>query len=404
VGSVLFRNIGTLISGDIHKPLSDASSVYIEDGIIKGIRSEQAAETVIDVRGATLAPGFWDAHHHPYFGEYTPRAEAFNTMTKTVRAGTTAVVSAGPAHQPGIYLPSETIPNVQAHFHRQGISPDLARDAVGTKALAIVTAKAWHNDRPMGIKCYAETVIAESGLTADDFVEMAEAGVLRIKFLRPIPFMREAEKYCQWAHDNGMLTMTHTGGRKLIKETQSISESLHVLRPDVACHVNGGPTPPPMEDVDWLIQETGCTLDLVLNGNMNVARHVLQSLRERGELHRVVIGTDSPSNSGVNPGGVLRMVTLLCNLSGLPPEQLICMATGNTARNFRLPGGLVETGQPADLVVWDSVDGSVTGEMLECIAYGDKPAAGMIMIDGEIKLHGDPRSIDARRMPTVTRC
>jgi enamidase len=199
-----------------------------------------------------------------------------------------------------------------------------------------------------------------------------------------------------------MLTLAHSGGRKLIVEASSIGEALRVLRPDVACHVNGGPTPPPLDVVDWLIQETKCALDLVYNGNFRVARHTLNAIRERDELHRVVIGTDTPSATGVVPGAVLRNVTILALVTDFPPEQLLCMATGNTARTFQLPGGLVAPGQPADLVVWDPVDGSVTTNTLECIVYGDLPVPGLVMIDGEIRLHGNPRMIDPRRMPTVT--
>ncbi len=402
--TVGLRNIGTLVSGDIAQPLLPGTSVWVEDGRIVQVGGpDRPAEVLVDVRGATVTPGLWDAHHHPYFGQYTPRAEAFGTMTKTVRSGTTCVVSAGPAHQPGIYLPSPTLPNVQAHSSNRGLRPEMARDAAGTKALAIFTTRAWQRERPMGIKCYAETVIAEPGLTAEDFAEMAEAGVKRIKFLRPIPSVRESERYCQWAHDNGMLTMTHSGGRKLIQETATVGESLRVIHPDVACHANGGPTPPPLPDVDWLIEETDCALDLVLNGNMRVAAHVLEATAARNEWKRVVIGTDSPSNSGLAPGGVRRMVQLLAHLTGIAPEVLLCMATGNTARTFGLPGGLIAPGQPADLLVWDPADGSVTTETLECIAYGDHLAMGLIMIDGEIVLHGDFRSIDPKRMPTIQR-
>jgi len=403
LGSAFFCNIGTLISGDIRQPILHASSVYVEDGVIREIGTQRQADIVIDVRGATLAPGLWDAHHHPYFGEYSPRQEIFNTMAKTVRAGTTSVVSAGSGHQPGMYLPSESLPNVQAHAFSRRLDPARARDAIGTKALAIVMRKSWQSFRPHGIKCYAGTVIAEDGLTADDFAEMAEAGIQRVKFIRPVSSVKDCERYRQWAHDHGMLTMTHTGNRSLIKEIESIGESLRVIRPDAALHVNGGPTPAPPEDVDWIVRETPATLDLVFIGNMPLARRVLECVRERDELDRVVIGSDLPGGSGYVPGAILRTVALLSHLTDIPVAQLICMATGNTARNFGLPGGLIEPGQPADLVAWDPVDGSVTDEFLECVEYGDRPYPGLIMIDGEIVEHGNPLLLDPKRTPTVTR-
>jgi len=136
---------------------------------------------------------------------------------------------------------------------------------------------------------------------------------------------------------------------------------------------------------------------------MPLARRVLECVRERDELHRVVIGSDLPGGSGYVPGAILRTVALLSHLTDIPVAQLICMATGNTARNFGLPGGLIEPGQPADLVAWDPVDGSVTDEFLECVEYGDRPYPGLIMIDGEIVEHGNPLLLDPKRTPTVTR-
>ncbi|MFI5266518.1 MAG: amidohydrolase family protein [Chloroflexota bacterium] len=402
-GSVLFRNVGTLVSGDLAQPLLEASSVFVEDGVIKEIGAERLADTIVDVRGATLAPAYWDSHSHPYFGEYSPRVEARNVISRTVRGGTATLISAGPTHHPGIYLPSEQMPNIQSQARLHKPDAQRARDASGAKALAIVMAKAWQQFRPLGVKCYAGTVIAEDGMTQEDFAEMAGAGVQRVKFIRPVSSSQECQRYGQWAHDLGLLTMTHTGGRKLVQDTASIGDALRAIHPDVACHVNGGPIPPPRADVDWLIRETDCTLDVVLNGNMNVARYVMEQARDRGELHRVVIGTDTPAQFGIVSRGVQRMIVELCAMTDFRPEQLMCMASGNTARRFCLPGGLVQVGQPADLVVWDPADGSETDDLLECLSYGDQPCPGLIMVDGEITVHGNPQALDAKRMPVVKR-
>ncbi|HVR88291.1 MAG TPA: amidohydrolase family protein [Candidatus Limnocylindria bacterium] len=396
-------NIGTLVTGELAKPLSPAPSVTVEDGRIVSVddtRPAGATDTTIDARGTTLAPGLWDSHHHPYFGEFTPRGEAFGTMTKAVRAGTVAVVSAGAAHQPGMYLPTPALPNVQA-AGGAGAAP-VARDAVGTKALAIVSVAVWRTLRPLGLKCFAETVIAETGLREEDFAELAEAGVRRLKFLRPIPSRAEAQRYTTWARDHGMLVMTHTGGRSLIGDCATIDEALRIIAPDIACHVNGGPTPPPAEVIDRLVDDTACTLDLVFHGNLRVAARILAKVQERSALGRVVIGSDSPSEGGVNPGAILRFVTLLAGVSGIAPEILYAMASGNTARAFGLPGGRIAVGEPADLVLWDPMEGGVTTDALECVAYGDRLTPGIVMIDGEIRVHADPRSIAPKRIPVVT--
>jgi enamidase len=207
-GSALFRNIGTLVSGDLGQPLPDATSVFVADGVIKEIGVERPADAVIDVRGATLAPAYWDSPNHPYFGEYTPRVEARNVISRTARGGTTIMISAGPTHHPGICLPSEQMPNIQSLARTKKPDAQRARDATGAKALAIVMAKAWQRFRPLGVKCYAGTVIAEDGMTQEDFAEMAEASVQRAKFIRPVSSSSECERYRDWANDLGMLTMT----------------------------------------------------------------------------------------------------------------------------------------------------------------------------------------------------
>jgi enamidase len=407
VTKTLFRNVGTLLSGDIAAPTLTADSVLVTDGIITavGASSRTDVDVDVDVRGATLAPGLWDSHIHPYFGEYSPRQDAFGTILRMVRSGVTCAISAGSGHQPGMYLPSEKLPNVQAKsFVKVHGSPERARDAAGTKANAIVAMKSWQNSRPAGLKLDAATMFAEDGLTADDFAEVAAAGIRRLKFQRPISRRADAEKYRQWAHDNGMRVLIHTGNRSLIKDVEKIGESLRVIRPDVASHINGGPTPAPWDDFAWLITESTAVLELCFIGNMPIAVRVLRMALERGEPHRVAIGSDLPGGTGVVPGAILRTIQMLRHLAPeVPVEALYCMATGNTARGFGQPGGLVAVGEPADLVAWDPVEGSVTDTFVDCVAYGDRAYPGLVMIDGKIEQHGNPLLLDPKRPPFVKR-
>jgi enamidase len=402
-GPVLFRNIGTLLSGDLRQPVLEDSSVYVADGLIRQIGGEPEAETVIDLHGATLAPGLWDSHFHPYFGDYSPRQRVNGAIERTVVSGVTTLISAGAGHQPGMYLPSPTLPNVQATTPSETGDPRRARDARGSKALAITMTHAWRNQRPLGVKVHAGTVFAEDGFTRDDFADLLANGIRLLKFQRPISRWRDAERYRQWAAELGLLVMTHTGNRPLTKDKDSILESLQAVDPDIAGHVNGGPTPAPLEAVDWLIDRGRAALELVFIGNLRIAAHVLRRVAERGELHRVVLGSDLPGGTGVVPGAVLRTIQLLSHLTDLPVSQLVCMATGNTATVHRLPGGRVAVGEPADLVVWDPVVASATDEFLDCVAYGDRPYPGLIMIDGTVVMEGNPLLLSPKRMPTIQR-
>jgi enamidase len=400
-GRILFRNIGTLLSGDLAEPILGAASLLVQDGVISEIGTEPAADTVIDLHGATLAPGFWDSHFHPYFGDYSPRQRVNGAVERTAASGVTTLVSAGAGHQPGMYLPSPALPNVQAGLAGRGHNPVRARDARGSKALAITMNEAWQNSRPSSIKCYAGTVFAEDGFVRDDFVDMMANGIRLLKFQRPMSRISEAQTYRGWAAELDLLVMTHTGNRPVTSDMTSILESLQAIDPDIAGHVNGGPTPAPREAVDWLIDHGRAALELVFIGNLRVAARVLQRAAERNELHRVILGTDLPGGTGVVPGGVLRTIQLLSHMTDVPVEQLVCMATGSTARVHRLPGGRVAVGEPADLVAWDPVDASETDEFLECVAYGDRAYPGLVMIDGVVTQHGNPLLLSPKRVPTI---
>jgi enamidase len=406
VTRTLVRGIGTLISGDVRAPLTDATSLLIEDGRITAIGGDETAaeaDTTIDANGSTLAPGLWDSHYHPYFGDYSPRQEAGSTVTRVVKAGVTSFVSAGAGHQPGMYLPSPNLPNVQAVRAAKGADPGRARDARGSKALAISMHRSWTDYRPMRVKVYAGTVLAEDGFTRDDFVDMAGQGIRMLKFLRPVSRIADAIAYRGWAAETGMLVMTHTGNRAVTKDSTSITRSLQDVHPDIAGHINGGPTPAPRDAIEWFVEKTDAALDTVFIGNMRVAVDVVRRILERDQPERILIGSDLPGGTGIVPTAVLRTIQLLHQFTDLPAELLVCMATGNTARANKLPGGLIKVGEPADLVFWDAADGSESDSFLDSIEQGDRPYPGLVMIDGEIVEHGNPLLLEPKRMPTVTR-
>ena len=77
-GKVVIKNIGLLVSGDIDKPILDADTIVIHDGLITAVGKEkdcdlEGAVTVIDARRTCVAPGLIDSHVHPVFGDWTPR-------------------------------------------------------------------------------------------------------------------------------------------------------------------------------------------------------------------------------------------------------------------------------------------------------------------------------------------
>src|SRR2546423_6738652 len=142
--TTLVRNIGTLVSGDIGRPLLDADSLVIREGRIAAVgrRLDEDADTVIDARGTTVTPGLIDSHVHPVFGDFTPRQRTMDFIDSGMNGGVTTAISAGEVHLPG-----------------------RPKDIVGLKALAIVAAKSYANFRPGGVKVHAGAPILELGLT-----------------------------------------------------------------------------------------------------------------------------------------------------------------------------------------------------------------------------------------------
>jgi enamidase len=146
-------------------------------------------------------------------------------------------------------------------------------------------------------------------------------------------------------------------------------------------HINGGTTSLSPKEIERLVA-SDMALEIVQCGNPRTALHTLRVAREAGALHRVIVGNDAPSGSGVIPLGILRTLALLAALGGLDPAQAVCCATGNTARVYGLDVGLVAEGRAGDLVICDAPVGSVAGDALGALAAGDLPGISMVLIDG----------------------
>jgi enamidase len=117
--------------------------------------------------------------------------------------------------------------------------------------------------------------------------------------------------------------------------------------------------------------------------------------------HRVILGTDSPAGSGVQPLGILRLVSLLSSLGGIPAELVFCFATGNTARLRRLNSGLIEVGRDADFVFMDRAQHTAGATLLQSVQLGDIPGIGMVMTDGFVRCARSRNTPPAMEVPVM---
>lgn len=72
--TLVIRNIGLLLSGDLGQPILDADTIVVTDGRITGIGKADDvdsgnAATIIDAMGCAVAPGLIDNHAHPVAGD-----------------------------------------------------------------------------------------------------------------------------------------------------------------------------------------------------------------------------------------------------------------------------------------------------------------------------------------------
>ena len=198
-----------------------------------------------------------------------------------------------------------------------------------------------------------------------------------------------------------MTVMMHTGGTSIPGSSSVTADMVIEADPDIASHINGGPTAVSFDEIKKLVNDTKLGLEIVHCGNPLMAVEAGIYCVEKDQLHRIIIGNDAPSGTGVVPLGILRVINHLASLSPITAEQAICMATGNTARIHKLNCGIIEPGREADLVIMDAPMGSVGENALEAIEAGDIPGVGMVIVDGEIVVPKSRNTPPARTQPVL---
>ncbi|MFN3955145.1 MAG: amidohydrolase family protein [Pararhodobacter sp.] len=376
-GRLVIRNIGLLLTGDLNQPIADADSLLIEDGVIAGIGPADA-EQVIDAQGCAVMPGLIDSHTHPVFGDWTPRQNQLGWIEMNVNGAVTSFLSAGEVHLPG-----------------------RPKDAEGVKALAMVAQRCFQNFRPAGAKVIAGAPVPELDFDRDFYVGLKAAGIHRIGEIGLGTVARgpDAARVTAWCRALGIETIMHTGGPSLAGSPLVGAADVLQAQPDVVSHINGGPTSIAHEDIRDLCRHATGALEVVHNGNEKSALVAMEGALDAGRLADLLIGTDAPAGSGVQPNGMLRMITLLASLGGLPAEQAICCATGNIARRRKISQGVLSAGHPADIVFMDRPDGSPGKTVLDAMTMGNIPGIAAVMIDGKMRIGRSRSTPPSARVP-----
>ncbi len=382
---LVIRNIGLILSGMLEKPILDGDCIVAVDGKISTIGFErdldtEQADTVIDAKGIALSPGLIDSHVHPVIGDYTPRQQQINWIDSCLHGGVTTMISAGEVHMPG-----------------------RPKDIVGLKAMAIACQRWYENFRPSGVKMLAGAPVIEEGMEEHDFKELAEAGVklLGEVGLGSVKTGETAAQMVKWARKYGIQSTIHTGGPSIPGSGLIDKDIVLEADADIIGHINGGHTALPDNQITCLCESCKRGIEIVHNGNERAGLLAMRTAFEIGEAERIILGTDSPAGSGVQPLGILRMIAMLSSLGDIPAEIAFCFATGNTARMRKLDSGVIEVGKSADFILIDKAQHAPGKDMLESIHQGNLPGVGMTVIDGVVRSHRSRNTPPAGTLPEV---
>mgnify|MGYP000220315774 FL=1 len=385
VQKLVIKNIGQILSGKLEEPLIDGDCVIAIDGRITAIGryadldTDQATQ-IVDAHGVTLAPGLIDSHVHPVIGDYTPRQQQLNWIDSCLHGGVTTMISAGEVHAPG-----------------------RPKDIVGLKAMAIASQRWYENFRPSGVKMLAGAPVIEEGMVESDFKELADAGVklLGEVGLGSVKAGETAAQMVKWARKYGIQSTIHTGGPSIPGSGLIDKDVVLEADADIIGHINGGHTALPDDQITCLCESCTRGIEIVHNGNERAGLLAMRTAFEIGQAERIILGTDAPAGSGVQPLGILRMIAMLSSLGDIPPEIAFCFATGNTARMRELDTGIIEVGKAADFILIDSAQHAPGKTMLESIHQGNLPGVGMTIIDGIVRTQRSRNTPPAERLPEV---
>src|SRR3984893_13785954 len=384
---LVIHNIGLLLSGDIGSPILDADTVVAVNGKITAVGKAKDLDTasatlVIDAKGTTLVPGLIDSHVHPVAGDWTPRQNQIGWIDSYLHGGGTTMISAGEVHTPGRH-----------------------KDVVGLKAMAIFAQRAFSAFRPGGVRIYAGAPVIEHGMVEEDFKDLAAAGVTMLGEvgLGSVKDGATARQMVAWARKYGIQSTIHTGGPSIPGSSLIDKDIVLAADADVIGHINGGHTALPDDQIVTLCEKSSRALEIVHNGNQRAALLTLRTATELTQLDRVILGTDSPAGSGVQPLGILRMISMMSALGEIPAEIAICFATGNTAKIRKLDCGRIAPGRDATFVMIDKAQHSAGKTVLESIQRGDLPGIGMVIVDGVVSVQRSRNTPPVRKSPEIAR-
>ena len=384
---LVLHNIGQVLTGVLDAPTLEADTIVIDGGRIASLDSSAATapDTVIDCKGMTVAPGLVDTHMHPTLGDYAPKQQSTGYLARMMHGAVTRAISAGEVHAPG----------------RSG-----AESALG---IALGAFHSFESHRPAGMKVHGGAMLLEKDTDFSHIDRAYESG-MRIIGEIGVGSLKDpgrAGELSRHARGLGMTVHMHCGctsdrGPGGDEHPYFSAEDVMEAQPSIASHANTFASLSDA-DIDMLCDDGGPPfVEVVQAGGTRSMLRVVEGLAERDELHRLLIGTDTPTGYGVTSLGVLKTIGDICSLAGVAPETAWAVASGQGAKAFGSDGNVVAVGAVADLVVMDASLGSVCDTAVDAIAAGEFPGVAVVITDGAVRVNGSLCTLRARQVADIT--
>ncbi len=384
---LVLHNIATVFTGVPEAPVrEDVDVIVIDDGHIVSFDQADIAgpHTAVDCKAMTVAPGLVDTHMHPTTGDYGTKQQSVGYLERMLHGAVTRAISAGEVHTPG----------------RAG-----AESALG---IAMGAHYSYSRYRPGGMKVHGGAMLLEKD-TDIDHIDRAFAAGMRIIGEVGIGSLKNpvrAGELAAHARSLGMTVHMHCGctsdrGPGGDEHPYFSADDVMTTRPSIASHVNTFASLSDA-DIDMLCGPEGPDyVEVVQAGGTRSMLRAAQRLAETGSLHRLLIGTDTPTGFGVTSLGILKTVADISSMVPVAPEAAWAVASGQAARAFGTDANTITKGAPADVVVMDASLGSVCDNAPQAIAAGEFPGVALVITDGQIRVNGSLCTLRSRHVPTI---
>ncbi len=383
---LVLHNIDKVLSGSLAEPVLDVDTIVVDDGQITSFDagSGSGSATVIDCKGMTVAAGLVDTHVHPTLGDYAHKQQSVGYLERMMHGGVTRVMSAGEVHAPGRF------------------------DADSALAIAAGAFYSFNVFQPAGMKVHGGAMLFE---TDTEFAHIDRAYEIGMRIIGEVGIgslkdpVRSGE-LARHARDLGMTVHMHCGctsdrGPGGDAHPHFSADDVFVVQPTIASHANTFASLSD-DDIDRLCGPEGPPfVEIVQAGGTRSMLRVVERLKETDSLHRLLIGTDTPTGYGVTSLGILKTIGDICSLAGVEPEIGWAIASGQGAAAFGCDGNVIKVGAAADLVVLDASLGSVEDTATDAIAAGEFPGVAVVITDGAVRVTGSLCTLRARRVADI---